>query len=520
MIDSTVGDYKKAFERVVEYMKQRDQLVYGVLDPNGLEMRKNLTEIMKSAFRDDDSEAAYHAGRIQEHVLLARLYATKFLDTNARNTIERFESEIGKEIDTLAETLDKSLQNPARRALFKKFLDSRETYRETFGSIARIIEERNNVIEKELDRIGPVIAKAAEDVKLSVKADQDDLGPKLQKDNQDTVLRVIVISSIGLVLGVVMAFIIANGISGPLSRGLDFVKSVAGGDLTAQIDVDRKDEIGVLSNAMKDMISMLHEVIGDVRISSENVAQGSRQLAASSESMSDCANEQAASLEQISSAVVEIDAQAQKNAERASDLNDRVIELKAMAENGMREMDNMKSAMNEIEDAGKSISKIIDDIDDIASQTNLLALNATIEAASAGEAGRGFAVVANEIKELAGQSARAAKETAELIENSNSKVENGGEITKQTAEKLGRIAESAVEGAMMTAEIAGAADEQNRAIVQISQALEGVDQVTQNNTAIAEETSAAAEELNSQSEQLRDTLARFKFNRENGGMIE
>ncbi|MDM8535770.1 CHASE3 domain-containing protein [Desulfobacterales bacterium HSG17] len=316
----------------------------------------------------------------------------------------------------------------------------------------------------------------------------------------------------GIILCIVMTIFIANLIAGPLKKGVDFVQSVARGDLTSRIDVNQKDEVGVLSGAMKNMITMLREVVENIKASSDNVAQGSKELTDSSESLSQGANEQAASLEEISSTMVEIDAQARSNGKNASDLNTNMSELKDMADTGMDEMENMKSAMKEIEQASKSIAKIIDVIDDIASQTNLLALNATIEAASAGEAGRGFAVVANEIKELANQSAGAAKETAELIENSIKKVENGSKITNRTAEALKHIAVSAIKGAEMTADISEAANEQTHAIVQITQAIEQVDQVTQNNTANAEQAAAAAQELNSQSEQLKQILTKFKLN--------
>ncbi|MDM8517245.1 methyl-accepting chemotaxis protein, partial [Desulfobacterales bacterium HSG16] len=517
LIDSLVDNYGKAFERVTTFMKQRDKLVYGTMDPKGLEMRKNLTEIMKSAYRDNDSDAAYYAGRIQEHVLLARLYAVKFLDTNAQDSVKRFESEIGEKIDSLAETLDKSLENPERRAMYKKFLDSRKIYRKTFETVSTIINERNDLINNELDRIGPIIAKAAEDVKLSVKDDQDILGPELEKQNRKTVMLIIAISSCGLLLGIVLALFISGMVIKPLGGEprlmAEITEKVAGGDLTHSFESNNGDASGLFAS-MKSMTEQLRDIVADILVNADNITGASSELSSSSETLSQGASEQAASLEEISSSMVEIDAQAKSNAEKAYELNKNVDELKKMSDTGTMEMGNMKSAMKEIEDASKSISKIIDVIDDIASQTNLLALNATIEAASAGEAGRGFAVVANEIKELASQSASAAKETAELIESSIKKVETGGEITNQTGEALRQISRICTEGVEMTAEISAGAKEQAQAIIQISQALDQVDQVTQSNTANAEETASSAEELNAQSEQLRLILARFKLNRE------
>ncbi|MCP4346895.1 MAG: HAMP domain-containing protein [Desulfobacterales bacterium] len=315
-----------------------------------------------------------------------------------------------------------------------------------------------------------------------------------------------------VILSVVLTLFFAGGIAGQLAKGVDFARSVADGDLTSKIDVNQKDEVGVLADAMKDMISMLRDVINNVKNASDNVAMGSHELSATSESLSMGAGRQAASLEEISSTMVEIEAQTKNNAENSSKVNRILNSVREMGDTGMKEMENMKTAMQEIVRASKAISKITDVIDDIASQTNLLALNATIEAASAGETGRGFAVVANEIKELASQSSKSAKEISELIEDSIGKIEKGGEITNQTAEALKQIAKGAFEASDMADEVAVSANEQAHIIVQITQALEQVDQVTQANSANAEETAAAAEELNAQAEQLQQILAEFKLN--------
>jgi methyl-accepting chemotaxis protein len=209
----------------------------------------------------------------------------------------------------------------------------------------------------------------------------------------------------------------------------------------------------------------------------------------------------------------EIAAQAGHNAESAAGAKKLAADTKELAEKVNRQMGRMVDSIREINSSSRSILSIIKVIDEVAFQTNLLALNAAVEAARAGRHGKGFAVVADEVRRLALRSARAARETAELIEGSVKKVDDGTEMADVTAEALREIVEAAGKMTDLVADIAAASNEQAQSVAQISAGLEQVDRVTQQNAAHAEESASAAQELSNQSKVLQRQVSSFKLDK-------
>ena len=261
-----------------------------------------------------------------------------------------------------------------------------------------------------------------------------------------------------------------------------------------------------LKNALNQTIDSVSQTLAQVIAVVEQVSLGAQQVATASNDLAQGAQHQAAALEEISSSMTEIGAQTKLNAKGSEQANMLVQESQRTAELGTSEMERLTQAMNAISDGSRSISKIIKVIDEIAFQTNLLALNAAVEAARAGRHGLGFAVVAEEVRNLAARSAEAAKETADLIEGSIEKVQNGNVLVGKTGEVLHRIAENSTVVAQNVAEIASASKEQSTAIDQISIGLNQIDSVTQQNTANTESSATAAEELSAQARELRRSL--------------
>jgi len=289
----------------------------------------------------------------------------------------------------------------------------------------------------------------------------------------------------------------------------DIAEKIADGDLTVKIEITSdKDRLG---KAFQNMIESLNRILSMVSEAAFQVAAASEQVLNSGQSLSDGATDQASSLEQITSSMVEIGAQTSSNAENAAQANRLAAKAREEASQGSVAMASMMSAMHDIHTASGAIAKIIRVIDEIAFQTNLLALNAAVEAARAGRHGKGFAVVAGEVRNLAGRSAKASKETAELIESSLITVEKGNEIAAKTSEALNRIVESVSKVADLVAEISAACNEQAQGIAHVNKGLGQIEEVTQRTTANAEETASAAQELAAQAEQLQNATSRFRL---------
>jgi len=260
IISDSINDYIRNFDLIVEFKKERDLLVFDNLDPAGLEMRLKLSAIMKSAFNDRDPDASYYAARIQEHVLSARLYANKFLTSNSPTAAKRFEEEIGIEIDTLISTLDDQLDNPQRRQLFSEFLTAKKLYLKHFIALEDLISKRNSIINKQLDVIGPIISKAAEDVKLSVKDEQDQLGPKLQAKSEEFLLLIGSFSFIGTLFSIILAWYISRKIKHPIGGEpleiMAITQKVANGE--TDINFQSKNELTGVFAALQKMVNTLN----------------------------------------------------------------------------------------------------------------------------------------------------------------------------------------------------------------------------------------------------------------------
>lgn len=373
-----------------------------------------------------------------------------------------------------------------------------------------------------------------------------------------SIILMVVLGVVSLNFSIVIRKAITKNMLRPIKQIQKASADLKAGNLDVDITYESPDELGQLANDFKDACATLHAMVEDtgvlldqmangdftisednkskyvgsfveqfesmhqlgsqmsdtleqINVASEQVAQGSGQLSCGAQALAEGATDQAGAVEELTATVENITEVANNNAAAAEESYETVREAAEHAGQSREDLERLTEAMQRIDATSKEIQNIIGSIEDIAEQTNLLSLNASIEAARAGEAGRGFAVVAEQIGKLAGDSARAAVNTRDLLGKSLQEVENGNVITEKTVEALNQILETMNRFADTAKGSSESSREQADMLRQVEQGIEQISSVVQSNSASAEETSATSQQLSAQSDELKTLVGKFKL---------
>ena len=347
------------------------------------------------------------------------------------------------------------------------------------------------------------------DWQLVVALDEAEATAGLRAIATTSIVTLLIVAAItAVVFGMLLSLLLRRLLG--VRNAMDNIAS-GEGDLTQRLPEEGNDEVAQIASAFNRFVGKMEEVLIDVRTSSESVHHAANEIAMGGQDLSRRTDNAASSLQQTSASVEQITSTVQHTAASAQEANKLSHAATEVAKEGGQVVSNVVTTMEDISDASNKIGEIVTLMNSIAFQTNLLALNASVEAARAGEHGRGFAVVAEEVRKLAGRSSDAANDIQKLIEDSQTKVNNGTSLVRNAGSTMKDIVDHITRVTDVLEEINAATSEQSDGIKQVNIAVAELDRMTQENAAMVEESTTAAEQLKEQADHLTGTISSFKL---------
>ena len=501
------------------------EFLIGVIAYYGISVVKE-NDATYEAIMADDVMTSCNAYEMGMHFNDARVNMLLGLNAQDPAKVQMFTAAMEKDLNNSEENLKKmqeSAYTDATKAAVANVTNNYNTFRQE--TVAALKAKQSGQVQSPEGQAaasakfakleGDIVNQLEELADMGYSSAQSRDKAATEEMNSD-VRNIILITLFLLVVSSAAGFLFNQDVKKRLGQLGQSADRIAEGDLATEVVTSTGDELGDVAASFEIMRQRVHKVLLEINQGADQVAAGARNVSDASVALSQGASQQAASVEQLSASIAEIASQTASNAQNAEKANDLTVGTKEKAQLGNKEMQEMLSAMEEINASSANISKIIKVIDEIAFQTNILALNAAVEAARAGQHGKGFAVGAEEVRNLAARSAKAAKETTDMIEGSMEKVETGREIAHKTAEALNAIVGDVSSVADIVANIAKASNEQKLALEQINQGVQQVSQVVQANSSTSEEAATASQNLNQQADIMRANVGKFRLSN-NGG---
>ena len=491
--------------------------------------------------------------------IIARALRNIVIDTSKETQqaellrIEKARETIGKNLDSLQKT-SKSKEGLAKIQIL---FDARATYIEVYKQYIELVKAG------ELDKAKGMLLTSLRAVQSKYFAAceelitfQNNLAKGTAKEANDAANRaktlIIVLMLVAFLVGAIAALLIIRSITGPVALTVQLAETMAKGDLTTKLDIDQKDEIGVMAKSMNGTLGQLRSMIGEIIVGINTLSNSSTDLAAVSRQLSSSAHETAqksgtvataaeemssnihsvsAAMEQSSSNVSLVATATEEMTATVNEISQSAEKAREVSEKAVKQSQATSEKITALGESARKVGKVTEAITEISEQTNLLALNATIEAARAGEAGKGFAVVANEIKELARQTAAATvdikSQISDMQTNTSSTIGDIEEITAVILEinnVINGIATAVVEQSAATNEIAGNISQASQGIMEVNENVaqstvviaeitQNIAEINQEATQVGESSSqvqASAQGLSDLAGQLQELMKKFK----------
>lgn len=513
-----IGTKLMAFMVILEFL-------IGVIAYYGISVVKE-NDATYEAIMGEDVMSSSNAYEMGMHFNDARVNMLLGLNAQDPAKVQMFTAAMEKDLNNAEENLknlQESAHSDAAKAAVASVTNNYNTFRQETVAALKAKQagqvqspEAQAAASAKFAKLEGDIAKQVEEIADMGYSSAQSRDKAATEEMNSDVRNIILIALFLMAVSSVTGFMFNQDVKKRLSQLGQSADRIAEGDLATEVVTSTGDELGDVAASFEIMRQRVHNVLLEINQGADQVAAGAHNVSDASVALSQGASQQAASVEQLSASIAEIASQTASNAQNAEKANDLTVGTKEKAQLGNEEMQEMLSAMEEINASSANISKIIKVIDEIAFQTNILALNAAVEAARAGQHGKGFAVVAEEVRNLAARSAKAAKETTDMIEGSMEKVETGREIAHKTAEALNAIVGDVSSVADIVANIAKASNEQKLALEQINQGVQQVSQVVQANSSTSEEAATASQNLNQQADIMRANVGKFRLSNSGG----
>jgi methyl-accepting chemotaxis protein len=527
-------EYLANFDRVVQARDRRDQLVEH-LNVIGNNARGNLTQVIESAIADRDFEAAALAGKAQEDLMQARIYAMRYLASPSQELVGKVDTYVAhfkQEADVLVE----ELQNPQRLKFAKEADELAVKYAQAFRQVAEATTTYDGLINGTMPKQAEEFGRLADELAEHMAEDLKELDHTIEAANHSAMTTSIILAVGASAIGVFFAWLIASGVTRPVLGMTGTMAKLAAGDNTVAVPaLGNKDEIGAMAKAVQvfkdnalererlaaeqakeqearerrverlgDLVKGFDKevagVLQAIGTASSQMQLTSQSMSATAEETSSRATAVAAASEQASVNVQTVATAAEELASSICEIGRQMSDSHGMTRNATEQAERTQTTVRGLAQAAEKIGEIVDLINSVAAQTNLLALNATIEAARAGDAGKGFAVVASEVKSLATQTAKATDEIASQINSVRSEIGGTVAAIEEIVGTIGRINEIA-------AGIAAAVEEQQAATSEIARNVEQAATGTKEVTSTISGVTQAADETGSASAQVLQSAA-------------